>query len=306
MPKNSLILKLLLYSLLTLSFIFYPGHSPFLRTASLDYPAFEKRATLSFNPQPLPQVLTPFSFDLTSQSYLILDLKSFTPIVSYFPTRKMFPASLVKLATAMVSFEHYPLEKKIMVQKVINEELKMGLVRGERITVLNLLYGTLVYSANDAAYTLAENYPGGVKNFVRAMNKLAKDLNMNQTVFTNPIGFDNRQQHSTAFDLALLSREFVSNPLLLNMTSTKSITVSDVNFERFHYLSNINELLGEIPHLGGLKTGTTDNAGQNLISFYRIDNRPLLLVILKSEDRFLETRLLIDYLNQNLRFRHII
>ncbi len=197
------------------------------------------------------------------------------------------------------------MEEVITVKKVIEEENKMNLVAGEKISMLNLLYGTLINSANDGAYTLAEHYPGGVKEFVKEMNKLAQKLNMKNTHFENPIGFDDKNQYTTAYDLALLAREFARHPLLLNITSTKDITVSDVSFTYFHHVVSSNELIGEIPHLGGLKTGSTEGAGEHLISYYRIDDKPLLIVILKSEDRFEDTRMLINFLKQNTRYRDI-
>jgi len=306
MSKSS-ILKFLVYGLFCLAFLVYPGKNPLLTAAARNPSAFIPRETLKYKPQPLPQLKQAFAPELfTSSAYLVMDLSSFTPILSENARQEMFPASLVKLATAIVSYRSYGLDKVLTVKKVIPDELRMGLLPGEKLTSLNLLYGILVYSANDAAYTLAENYHGGVKKFVAQMNKLAKELKMTQTSFTNPIGFDHPAQYSTAFDLTLLSREFLNYELLLNLSSTKAITVSDIAFEHLHYLTNINELLGEIPHLGGLKTGTTEKAGQNLISFYRLNDRPILIVLLKSEDRFNDARVLINYLTENLTYRQVI
>jgi len=305
--KNKLTRRFWLYIFLTLFWLFYPGETLFLAQANTNSQAFIKTKTLEFKPESLPQLLTSFdSQTVMAESFLVMDLSSLTPIITRNSRQIMYPASLVKLATALVSFEHYSLEQILKVNRVINEELKMGLVKGEKISTINLLYGILVYSANDAAYTLAENYPGGVKEFVKAMNQLAIRLKMKNTVFTNPIGFDHPSQVTTAYDLAILSREFIKNPILLNIASTKAITVSDADYEHFHYLNSINQLLGEIPHLGGLKTGTTDNAGQNLISFYRLNQKPLLIVVLKSQDRFIDTRNIIDFLNQNLVYKKII
>ena len=299
--------RLVLYGFLTLFWLLYPGETQLLQKADLNLQAFAKKDNLDFVPQKLPKLLNPIDQQqIMAESFLVMDLSSFTPVVTIKDKQKMYPASLVKLATAIVSYEHYSLEEILTVKKVINEELKMDLVKNERISALNLLYGILVYSANDAAYTLAENYPGGVKSFVEQMNLLARRLKMDDTFFVNPIGFDAANQYTTAYDLAILSREFVNNPVLLNIASTKSITVSDADFEHFHYLSSINELLGEIPHLGGLKTGTTDNAGQNLISFYRFQKKPLIIVVLKSQDRFVDTRAIIDHLNNNLIYQEII
>jgi len=305
--KNKVLTKIVVFCFLSLFWVFYPGQNALLTQANLNLPAFVKKKDIEFTPKPLPQLKSPFPQDqIMAESFLVIDLSSFTPIVSHQADKKMYPASLVKLATAMVSYKHYALKQNLTVKKVIDEELKMGLVKGEKISVLNLLYGILVYSANDAAYTLAENYPGKVQQFVKEMNLLAKNLQMRNTYFVNPIGFDSQKQYSTAFDLAILSKEFVKNPVLLNIASTKSITVSDANFEHFHYLNSNNQLLGEIPHLGGLKTGTTDKAGQNLISFYRFGQNPIIIVLLKSQDRFTDSQILIDYLNSNLIYQKII
>lgn len=307
MAKNSVIFRVVLYTILSLFFLTYPGQNVFLTQAAIDYAPFTVSKSLRFQPQPLPVTETFFTPEFFSaQSYLVMDLDSFTPVAGYQIRKEMFPASTVKLATALVSLRHFPLKQTLRVGKVIDEELKMGLVAGEKISVLNLLYGTLVYSANDASYTLAENFPGGVTQFVAQMNQLAATLNMHDTHFSNPIGFDNRNQYTTAYDLAILAKEFVSEPLLVNITSTKTITVADVDFVRFHYLTNINELLGEIPHLGGLKTGTTEAAGQNLIAFYKFGTHPLLIVVLNSKDRFGDTRQLINYINSSLRYAPII
>lgn len=305
--KNKSSYRLWLYLWLSLFWLFYPGESLLLAKAQANPQAFTYSKNVSFKTKPLPQLLTDFNKQtIMAEAFLVIDVASFTPIIGYNIQKKMYPASLVKLTTAMVSSQYYSPNQVLKVKKVINEELKMGLVKNEKISANNLLYGILVYSANDAAYTLAENYPGGIRKFVQAMNELAVRLQLKNTFFTNPIGFDNPNQVTTAYDLAILSKEFVKNPTLLNMVSTKSITVSDIDFEHFHYLNSVNQLLGEIPHLGGLKTGTTDNAGQNLISFYRLNQKPLLIIILKSEDRFGDARTIIDFLNQNLVYKKII
>lgn len=286
-------------------FILYPGQQQPLEWYSKNPSAFLPRPVTPFQPFPLPFLTNATVPQISAHAYAIYDLDSFTPIISQNATKSMMPASTVKLATSLVSYTHYKLDDVVTVKSTIEEETKMDLTVGERISVLNLLYGALMYSANDAAYTLAEHYTGGIPAFVEEMNTLAQRLHMNQTHFTNPIGFDDPQQTTTARDLALLAREFIYHPFLLNITSTKYITVTDADYTRYHYLSNLNELVGEIPHLGGLKTGTTELAGQNLISYYTKNGKQLAIVILKSEDRFADTRLLIDLVNTNLTYSSI-
>ena len=177
----------------------------------------------------------------------------------------------------------------------------MNLVTGEKITFENLLYGLLVHSANDAAYVLADNY--GYDKFISLMNKKAKALGMKNSHFSNPNGLDSGSQFSTAFDLSLAARELLKNPYLAKIVSTKEITISDVDFKYFNRLNNVNKLLGEIQGLGGLKTGYTENAGENLVSFYKKNSHQFVIVILKSLDRFNDTRNIIKWIEENIGYQ---
>ena len=134
------------------------------------------------------------------------------------------------------------------------------------------------------------------------MNKKAQSLRMVNTHFVNPVGFDNYEQYSSVFDLSLAARELLKNPLLTDIIAIKEITISDINFTRFHHLSSTNKLLGKMIGIGGLKTGYTEKAGENLISFYKHKNHQYIIAILKSEDRFKDTQTLINWLNNNVYY----
>jgi D-alanyl-D-alanine carboxypeptidase len=170
------------------------------------------------------------------------------------------------------------------------------------MTFENMLYGLLVYSGNDVAYAIADNYPGGRDAFIKKMNEKAASLSMYDSHFENPAGLDSSNQYSSAFDLALVGREVLKNKELSKIVSTKSITVSDEDFKYFHDLTNVNKLLGEIPGVGGLKTGYTEEAGENLVSFYKKGEHKFLIVILKSQDRFLDTRSIITWIDTNIDY----
>ncbi len=176
----------------------------------------------------------------------------------------------------------------------------MGLVVGERITVENLFYGMLVYSGNDAAYVLADNY--GYSKFIKLMNEKVKALRMSNSHFTTPNGLDAPNQYTTPYDLALAARELLKNPYLAKIASTKEITVSDVDFKYFHQLNNVNELLGEIAGVGGLKTGYTEEAGENLVSYYKTDGHKYIIVVLKSQHRFQDTKNIIAWIDANVLY----
>ncbi|MCL4364115.1 serine hydrolase [Patescibacteria group bacterium] len=292
----------LLFIFFTLLFLFYPGDSYYFHLFAYNRPLFEKKTTQpKININPVPYLKNPFVYpEISAQGVYIVDLASFTPILKRNEHSDFFPASTTKIITALVSYDVYKPDQIITIKRTISDGQLMGLVPGERITVENLLYGMLVYSGNDAAYVLADSY--GYAKFISLMNQKASSLGMKQTHFVNPNGLDAYSQHVSPFDLALAARELLKNEYLAKIASTKEITVSDVDFKYFHQLNNVNELLGEIPGVGGLKTGYTDEAGQNLVTFYKNSGHKFIIVVLKSLDRFKDTANIINWINANVDY----
>lgn len=287
------------FSLLAL---FYPGDSPFFKIFAHHNTVFEAEVVETpLKIHDVPVVNSTAQPFLTAQGVYIVDLNSFTPVYQKNATVRFYPASTTKVITALVAEDIYDEEQVITVKRVLNEGQVMGLQENEQITVENLLYGILVHSGNDAAYALADAY--GYDAFIELMNKKAKELGMHNSQFKNPAGLDEEGQYSSPQDLAIAGRAILKNPTLKKMVATKSITISDVNYRIFHTLSNVNSLLGEIQGLGGLKTGYTESAGQNLISFYKqSEDRQFIVVVLKSEDRFEDTRQIITWITSNVAY----
>jgi D-alanyl-D-alanine carboxypeptidase (penicillin-binding protein 5/6) len=129
---------------------------------------------------------------------------------------------------------------------------------------------------------------------------------MTHSHFKNPAGLDDPEQVTTARDLALASRELLGHPQLSRIVSIKEIIISDVDFRIFHTLSNVNKLLGEVQSIGGLKTGYTDQAGENLVSFYKNNGHQFLIVILKSQDRFADTLTVVKWLTENITYTNVL
>jgi len=289
----------------TLLFFFYPGDFFYFHLFAYNRDLFQK------NPSPLEtkNIIVPYlknSFyqpEVSAQGIYVVDLSSFTPILEKNSHTRFLPASTLKIITALVAYDVYKPSQIIEVKKTINEGQLMDLKIGEKITVENLLYGTLVHSGNDAAYVLADNY--GYEKFIKLMNEKAEKLSMKNTHFTDPTGLKENNQYSSPFDLALAARELLKNPYLAKIVSTKEIIISDVDFKYFHKLTNVNKLLGEIQGLGGLKTGYTQQAGENLVSFYKKNGHQYLIIILKSEDRFADTEKIINWINENVDYLKI-
>lgn len=238
-----------------------------------------------------------FSFPiLSAQSVVVLDLDSNFYLYEKNSDSQMLPASLTKLVTAMVALDYFPLDKKLTFSGRYVEGQKMGLVKGESLTVEDALVALLVYSANDAAYLLAENYPGGVEAFVSAMNEKAVSLGANSTHFENPTGFDGGNHKTTALDLVRISRACLQNKKIMEIVSKKEVVLLGLSTGRQYFLKSTNRLLGEVDGVLGLKTGWTENARENLITYYWKDGKRLLLILLGSQDRFGETKELIDWI----------
>jgi serine-type D-Ala-D-Ala carboxypeptidase (penicillin-binding protein 5/6) len=241
--------------------------------------------------------------EVTATGVVVLDIDSDVYLYKRNAEELLSPASTTKILTALVSLDTYSLDDVVKVSSVMNDGSVIGLVPGERITVENLLYGALIQSGNDAAYTLAEHYPGGVEKFVEAMNKKAKDLHLDHSHFTNPVGYDDPNHKMTPIDLARLGKVALNNKVIAKMVAIPQITISDITHTYFHSLKNVNELLGKIPGVGGIKTGWTEEAGENLMTLIDRDGHRTIIVVLKSQNRFSDTEKLIDWIFSNYQWK---
>lgn len=297
--------RIVQFLVITFVLLFYPGNSWIIHTFSqqnqfrTNIPLKELR----INPVPVVSSLPPPY--VSAQGVFIADLDSFSPLLEKNSKEYFFPASTAKIVTALVAFDLFQPSDVITVKKAITKEEEpdwqlMGLVSGERITVENLLYGILVHSANDAAIALADAY--GYDQFIAQMNKKTEELRMQKTHFTNPDGLDAQGQLTSPYDLALAARALLKNPYLAKFVSTKEIIISDIDYTHFHKLSNVNRLLGEVNGIGGLKTGYTELAGENLVSFYKKNGHQYIMVVLKSLDRFEDTKQLTSWIDSAITY----
>lgn len=292
----------ILFVFYTFLFLFYPGNSYHFDIFAFNRPLFTKspERKLLIKISPIPILRSPNYPQVSAEGIYVVDLNSFTPLFEKNTHQRFFPASTTKIITALTAYDIYQPDNIITVKNVKNDGQLMGLIPGEKITFENLLYGMLVYSGNDAAYVLANDKD--FDSFINLMNKKAQALNMRSSHFSNPAGLDQNSNYSSPFDMALAARELLKNKTLAKIVSTKEITISDVDFKYFHKLTNINKLLGEVAGLGGLKTGYTENAGENLISFYKNNGHQYIIVMMKSADRFADTRNVIDWLKTNIDY----
>lgn len=243
--------------------------------------------------------------NITAQAAYFVDLDNGQPLYQKNINEKLPVASLTKIMTAVVTLEVKSWEDTIWVSNraADMEPDKMLLQAGEKLTVEEIMYGIFLVSANDGAETLAEEVFGDREEFIKQMNERAKLLGMNNTLFINPTGLqeDGREQYSTAYDVALVSRYLIRRfPHVLDISSTyHKILPQTSTHQDYDMYSGIN-LLTTYPGVMGLKTGYTPEAGLTLVTIAKKEGHTILGVLLKSENRREEARELLDYSFQKL------
>lgn len=310
--KNSLsrfsVLKLILLLLVTGFFFLLPASRIFVKPAIVARQESQASPVPLVPPTPHPiplKTTTVTPPDLTASGIVIMDADSGTILYEKNPDERLAPASTTKIMTALITLKNYDLEDVVTVKTVITEPQIMGLYSGEKITVENLLLGTMIHSANDAAFALAEHSPGGVTEFVSLMNAEAQKLGLTNTMYANPIGFDDENQYTTSKDLAKLASAALKNKVLTKIVGYPQITVSDTTHTYFHSLKNVNQLLGKTPGVSGLKTGFTQEAGECLVATAERNGHKIVTVLLKSGDRFGETEQLITWAFNNFIWQEV-
>ncbi len=236
---------------------------------------------------------------IRATSAIAVDLKTGMPLYEKNIYERVPIASLTKLMTMALILEENKLDEVVTIsrQAAVVQGSKIWLAPGEKITVENLLYAALIPSANDAAYALAEHNSGGdIDKFITKMNQKALEIGLYDTHFTNPIGLDEKNNYSSAYDLTLLGRYVFKKNFIQKNAGIKETEITSTNGKIKHKLKTTNDLLGSYLKVLGLKTGTTDKAGQCLIAVIENEKgRNILTVLLDSPDRYQETKILTDW-----------
>jgi len=242
--------------------------------------------------------------DTTARSVLILDLASGKSLFEKEPDQKLPIASTTKIMTALLANSYFKQNAILTVNdgaSIIGS--KVGFNKGESLTFRSLLYGLLLNSGNDAAYVIAENYPGGILGFVSAMNKKVIELDLKNTHFENPAGLDSPNHFSSARDLSKITEHALQDYQLARIFATKDTEITSIDKKYTYKLHNLNKLLASVVGVLGVKTGYSENAKENLVTLVDREDHKILLVVLGSDDRFGETTGLIDWAYSNFAWQ---
>lgn len=235
---------------------------------------------------------------LSAKSVISYDLTTNTALFVKDPHEKLPMASLTKIMTAIVALEHARSDDRYIVtqQDLVGED-SMGLTAGEVLSLSDLLYGLILHSGNDAAETLATNFPGGREAFITAMNQKAQALGLKTTHFTNPTGLEgDGNQYTTANDLLVITRYALENfPLFVTVVATFDYTIPGIAIHKEYNLENETNLLTSYPGVKGVKTGYTPEAGLCLVTYLEYGGHRIIAVLLGSENRRQEMKDVLDY-----------
>lgn len=237
---------------------------------------------------------------ISAKSAYFVDIDTGQVVYQKNPHDRLPIASLTKVMTVILTMENKKLDDEVSIsqQAADMEPDHMELIAGEKLSVRELLDGIFLVSANDAAEALAENVFGNRDKFIKTMNDKASQLGMKDSLFINPTGLeeDNREQYSSAYDVALMSRYAIKQfPQLVEISSQPFIFIPQTPTHQDYTLYSGINLLTTYPGVLGFKTGYTPEAGLTLITFASKNGHQVLGVILGSGDRRGEAKELLDY-----------
>ena len=245
---------------------------------------------------------------INSRAAIVLDRNSKFILYGKNENEKRKMASTTKIITAIVVIENANLEEITTVSPKAagTGGSRLGLHTNDKISIINLLYGLLLCSGNDAAVALAEFTSGSVENFSILMNNKATELGLTSTHFVTPHGLDNDEHYTTAYELALLTDYALKNKTFSNIVGTKSHTIQINN--SYKTLSNTNELLGNFEGVYGVKTGFTNGANRCLVTAIKRGNMDIICIVLGADtkkDRTKDSIKLIEYAYKNFELVNV-
>lgn len=245
--------------------------------------------------------------EINGKAYVLYDAQSGEFLIGKNSDTRLSPASITKVMTVLLALENLSMTDTITIRKemfstIPNDYVRLGLFEGEEITVEQALYATLLISANDAATALALTMSESIEAFSAMMNERAAELGCTGTNFTNPYGFADPENLTTAHDMALILAAALEHEAYTNMSTTLQYLMPATNKYGTRGFTNNNrfvctELYRYEPYIGG-KTGFTNLSGQTIVAGAQKDGRTLIGVILGStvsETRYANLKTLFDY-----------
>lgn len=235
--------------------------------------------------------------EVTAKSAIVMDAKTGKVLYEKSAQERRYPASTTKMMTLIVALEHGNLEDIITTSANAHgtEGSSLWLEEGERLKLLDMLYGIMLVSGNDATVAVAEHISGSVEKFASLMTEKARAIGAKNTNFVNSSGLPDPKHITTAHDLAKIAAYGYKNPLFAQIVGTKDKVIPWPGKNHDRELYNENRLLWLLDGANGVKTGYTDDAGRCLVSAARRNDVQLVAVVLDSDRMWEDSMALLEY-----------
>lgn len=236
-----------------------------------------------------------------ADTYIVMDADTKQVYAQKNMNKKLLTASIAKIVTTITAIENCNLNDDVVISKdtIKQDGSSIYAKLGDTYKMKDLLIGLMLRSGNDAAYQIAEHCGNGdVKVFVGYMNKLAKELNLENSTFQNPSGLDDyTKNYSSAYDMAIITTYAMDNPIfneIYNMNEYKVTTGNDHTY----FWKNKHRLVGESNVIGG-KPGYTDDAKRTLVTSFSDGKNKYVVVTFRAVNDFEMHRELFDKYKNN-------
>ena len=255
---------------------------------------------------------------IIGESAILIEPTTGTIIYEKDPHKKMYPASITKIMTALLAIENCKMNDTVVYSKknldsLTAEDSNIQRQVGEKMSVKDCLYALMLSSANETATALAEHIAGSSEAFAKLMNERAKQAGATDTHFANPNGLHDDNHYVTAYDMAMIMKAAIQYPVFLDVIHTTEYTIPANNkrTEPFQSYQRHKMLFTTSPYydadvIGG-KTGYTDQAGKTLVTYAKRGNVSLISVVMKSngDQVFDDTKKLLDYGFDNFNYENV-
>lgn len=242
--------------------------------------------------------------NVNSAAAVVIDYETGRVLYEKQAYEKRAMASLTKVMTAIMLVEYCRMDELIEVPAAATWQggSEVGLKKGDKVTAKALLYGMMLPSGNDCAYTVATYIGGTIEEFATKMTNKARQIGATNTSFVTPHGLDAPSHYSTAYDMALITKYALENKYINEAVNTTSATINFGSFSKI--LTNTNRLLKTYDYIDGVKTGFTNNANRCLIASATKNDFRVIAVVLGAETtdiRFNDAKKLIDASFENYK-----